>query len=336
MSLYLSKGTIELQSAPSIKSFAAAVGKKEGEGPLKNSFDYIADDITLGGKSFEKSEGLLQQNALRLALKKGELSESDISFSFAGDLLNQCTGSSYGLREFSFPYIGIYGACSNMAETLALAALFIDNGIGTNAVAITSSHFCAAERQYRFPLNYGGVRTATSQWTVTGAGCAIVAAHDKPPYVKSLTFGSITDMGVKDANNMGAAMAGAAYETISAHLANTGQSIDSFDYIITGDLGEVGSKLLYDLFNRDNIPIKEKHKDCGTMIYDLNQQNVNSGGSGCGCSASVLCGYILQELAQGKMKNVLFTATGALLSPTMTHQGETIPCIAHAVQLTDN
>ncbi|MDR1754076.1 MAG: stage V sporulation protein AD [Eubacterium sp.] len=333
MSLFLSKGTIELKSAPSIKSYAATVGKKEGDGPLADYFDHIAEDVTMGEKSWEKSESLLQQSALRIALEKGNLSERDISFIFAGDLLNQCTSSSYGLRDYNFPYIGIYGACSNMAESLALAGIFIDNGIGDNAAAITSSHFCSAERQYRFPLNYGAVRSPTSQWTVTGAGCAIVSSHWQPPYIKFITFGSITDMGIKDANNMGAAMAGAAYETISAHLANTNKNINNFDLIITGDLGKIGSDLLYDLFKRNKVDIKHKHKDCGTMIFDTENQKVNAGGSGCGCSASVLCGYILRELAHSRIKNVLFVATGALLSPTMTQQGESIPGIAHALHL---
>jgi len=318
---------------PSIKSYAAAVGKKEGEGPLANCFDYIGDDVTMGEDSWEKSENAFQKQALQLALQKGELAQTDISVIFAGDLLNQCTASGYAARDSGIPFIGLYGACSTMAESLSLASVFIESGIGNYAAALTSSHFCSAERQFRFPVNYGGQRTPTSQWTATAAGCAVVAPHGAPPYVKAVTFGKIKDYGIKDANNMGAAMSGAAYDTISSHLANTGKTADDFDYIVTGDLGKVGSEILYDLFDKDKVNIQKKHKDCGLMLYDLKEQDVHSGGSGCGCSASVLCGYFLRELEQGNLKNILFTATGALMSPTIVQQGESIPGIAHAVHI---
>ncbi len=333
MSAYLKEGTIEMTTCPSVSAYAAAVGKMEGDGPLRDCFDYIADDVTMGEVSWEKSESKFQQYAFNTALSKGGFAEKDISFIFAGDLLNQCTGSSYNLRETNIPVVGLYGACSTMAESLALASVFIDNSVGCNAAALTSSHFCSSERQFRFPLNYGGQRTPTSQWTTTGSGCAIVSPHGEPPYVKAVTFGTIQDMGIKDANNMGAAMAGAAYATISKHLANTNSSIDDYDLILTGDLGKVGSDLLCDLFSKDNVDISQKHNDCGLMIYDMEKQDVHAGGSGCGCSASVLCGYILQEIAQGKLKNVLFAATGALLSPTVVQQGESIPGISHAIHL---
>ena len=336
MSAYLKEGTIELTTCPSVSAYAAAVGKMEGDGPLRDCFDYIADDVTMGEVSWEKSESKFQQYAFNTALTKGGFAEKDISFIFAGDLLNQCTGSSYNLRETNIPVVGLYGACSTMAESLALASVFIDNSVGQNVAALTSSHFCSSERQFRFPLNYGGQRTPTSQWTATASGCAIVSPHNKPPYVKAVTIGTIQDMGIKDANNMGAAMAGAAYQTISKHLANTNTSIDDYDMILTGDLGRVGSDLLTDLFGRDNVDITKKHQDCGLMLYDMEKQDVHAGGSGCGCSASVLCGYILQEIAQGKLKNVLFAATGALLSPTVVQQGESIPGISHAVHLSYN
>lgn len=333
MGNYLGQGTLSFYNAPSVTSYAAAVGPKEGEGPLADCFDYIAENADLGEATWEASESALQKKAFRTALQKGGLSENDISFIFAGDLLNQCTSSAYGLRDFSIPFIGLFGACSTMAESLAVASVFVESGLANNAVALTSSHFCAAERQFRFPVNYGGQRTPTAQWTVTGAGCAVVSPHGQPPYVKAVTFGKINDMGVKDANNMGAAMSGAAYETISTHLANTKTNINSYDLIVTGDLGKVGSGLLFDLFNKDKVDISKVHKDCGIMIYDLEGQDVHSGGSGCGCSASVLCGYILQEIAQLKLKNVLFVATGALMSPTMIQQGESIPSVAHAVHI---
>lgn len=333
MSTFLKGGTIVLDSSPSLKSFAAAVGKVEGQGPLSHCFDYIADDDTLGEPTWEKSEKKLQQYALENALRKGSLSEADIDFLFAGDLLNQCVASGYNARETEMAFVGLYGACSTMAESLCLASIFIDNNLGSNAAAMTSSHFCSAERQFRFPLNYGGVRTPTAQWTATASGCAIVSPHDQPPYVKAVTLGKVQDMGVTDANNMGAAMAVAAYDTISRHLANTNQSIDAFDMILTGDLGKVGSDILYDLFKRDKVDIAGKHSDCGLMLYDLQKQDVHAGGSGCGCSASVLCGYILQEVQQAKIKNVLFAATGALMSPTIIQQGESIPGISHTVHI---
>lgn len=333
MSNLTKDGTIFLPTSPSIASYAAAVGKKEGEGPLANCFDYIAEDVTLGENSWEKSESKLQQYAFTNALSKGDFSESDIDFLFAGDLLNQCVASAYGSRDTSIPFFGLFGACSTMAESLSLASIFVDSGTAVNAAAVTSSHFCSAERQFRLPVNYGGQRTPTAQWTATAAGCAIVSSHGAPPYVKAVTVGKIKDMGVTDANNMGAAMATAAYDTISRHLANTEQSVDDFDLILTGDLGQVGSDILVELFQKDNVDILGKHNDCGLMLYDLKSQDVHAGGSGCGCSASVLCGHILPEIAKGNLKNVLFAATGALMSPTIVQQGESIPGISHAVHI---
>lgn len=333
MSNLTKDGTIFLPTSPSIASYATAVGKKEGEGPLANCFDYIAEDVTLGENSWEKSESKLQQYAFTNALSKGDFSESDIDFLFAGDLLNQCVASAYGSRDTSIPFFGLFGACSTMAESLSLASIFVDSGTAVNAAAVTSSHFCSAERQFRLPVNYGGQRTPTAQWTATAAGCAIVSPHGAPPYVKAVTVGKIKDMGVTDANNMGAAMATAAYDTISRHLANTKQSVDDFDLILTGDLGQVGSDILTELFRKDNVDISGNHNDCGLMLYDLKKQDVHAGGSGCGCSASVLCGHILPEIAKGNLKNVLFAATGALMSPTIVQQGESIPGISHAVHI---
>ncbi len=333
MANIIKDGTINLQSAPTISSYASAVGKKEGEGPLAEYFDYISEDVTLGESSWEKSESKLQQYAFTNALSKGNFSESDMDFMFAGDLLNQCVASAYGARDTSIPFFGLFGACSTMAESLGLASVFVDSGAAINAAAVTSSHFCSAERQFRLPVNYGGQRTPTAQWTATAAGCAIVSPHGAPPYVKAVTVGKIKDMGVTDANNMGAAMAEAAHDTISRHLANMGQSIEAFDLILTGDLGKVGSDILIELFRKENVDISEKHNDCGLMLYDLKKQDVHAGGSGCGCSASVLCGYILPQIAKGNLKNVLFAATGALMSPTIVQQGESIPGISHAVHI---
>ncbi|MCM1333685.1 MAG: stage V sporulation protein AD [Bacteroides sp.] len=333
MSNYLNGGTIEMSNPPTIHSYAAAVGKMEGEGPLGSCFDYVGEDSTFGENTWEKAESRLQQHALEHALAKGAVSEGELSFVFAGDLLNQCTGSAYSLRDIGVPFIGLYGACSTMAESLSMAGIFMDNGIGKYNVALTSSHFCSAERQFRFPETYGGQRTPTAQWTATASGCAVVAPHADPPYIKSVTIGTIKDMGIKDANNMGAAMAGAAYETIVAHFKNTGLAADFFDLILTGDLGEVGTKLLRDLFLRDGVNLEATHNDCGLMLFDRQKQDVHAGGSGCGCSASVLCGHILERIKKGELKNVLFTATGALMSTTLVQQGESIPGIAHAVHI---
>lgn len=333
MAKIIKDGTIQMDACPTISSYGTAVGKMEGEGPLKDCFDYIADDNSLGEASWEKSESKLQQIAFNTALSKGNFSQKDIDILFAGDLLNQCVSSSYGARDSEVPFVGLFGACSTMAESLAMASLFVDGGMAANAAALTSSHFCSAERQFRLPVNYGGQRTPTAQWTATASGCAVVSPHGAPPYVKAVTIGKIKDMGVTDANNMGAAMATAAYDTISRHLANTNQSIDAFDLILTGDLGKVGSEILIELFQKDNVDISGKHNDCGLMLFDLKKQDVHAGGSGCGCSACVLCGSILEEIKQGNLKNVLFAATGALMSPTIVQQGESIPGISHAVHI---
>jgi stage V sporulation protein AD len=336
MGKYVKSGTIEMFNSPSIKSYAAAVGKKEGEGPLRDCFDAIEDDVTLGKESWEKSESELQKRAFSIALSKGQLAESDIGFIFAGDLLNQSVASGYSMRDCDIPFIGLYGACSTMAESLALASVFVENGLSDNIAALTSSHFCSAERQFRMPVNYGGQRSPSSQWTATASGCAVVSKRDEnasPPFVHAVTFGKVKDYGVTDASNMGAAMAGAAYDTIATHLSNTNKSIEDFDCIVTGDLGKVGSEILYEWFDKDKVNIKKKHKDCGLMLYDLEKQDVHAGGSGCGCAASVLCGYFLGEIAQNKISNILFTATGALMSPTVIQQGESIPGVAHCVHI---
>lgn len=333
MGTFLGDGTIRLDSMPSITSFAAVVGKTEGEGPLASTFDEIFDDISLGEKTWERSESRLQMNAFQTALSKGNYSDQDIDFLFAGDLLNQCTASNYGLRNFGIPYIGLFGACSTMAETLSMAALFIENGYGNNTAAVTSSHFCSAERQFRLPLNYGGQRTPTAQWTVTGAGAAIVSPKIAPPYIREITVGKIVDQGIKDAANMGAAMAGAASDTISRHFKNTGSTPKDYDLILSGDLGLVGSAMTEELLSKEGIELGKRYKDCGLMIFDREKQDVHAGGSGCGCSASVLCGHVLTEIQKGHIKNVLFVATGALMSPTIIQQGESIPSIAHAVRI---
>ena len=325
--------TLILENTPSILSFGAVGSKKESEGPLAGYFDQLCPDSTMGEQTWEKAECRLQKDAINIALNKAGLSPGELQYIFAGDLLNQCTSSTYGLRDLGVPFVGLYGACSTMAESLALASLFVEGGFGERTAAITSSHFCSAERQFRFPLEYGGQRTPTSQWTVTGSGAVILGKEIRGVKVCGVTIGRIRDMGVTDANNMGAAMAPAAADTLERFFGDTGRKPAEFDLIATGDLGKVGSDLLLEVLEKDGWSLSGRHNDCGLMIYDRERQQVEAGGSGCGCSASVLCAYILPALERGELKNVLFVATGALMSTTAVQQGESIPGIAHLVWL---
>lgn len=320
-------------SNAAISSYAAVVGKIESEGPYGGEFDEVIEDNKGSAETWEQAEALLQKKALGHAMEKCGLSNENAELVIAGDLLNQCTGSSYGLKEFYIPFLGVYGACSTFAESLLLAASMVNAGYVNNCAAVTSSHYSSAERQFRFPLNYGSVRTPTSQWTATAAGAAIVTSQLSPPFIRSATVGKIQDMGISDLNNMGAAMAGAAYDTITRHFRHTGTNPESFDLIVTGDLGQVGSDLLYDLLHRDGIALESRHKDCGLMIYDRESQDVHAGGSGCGCSASMMCGYFFKRVQSGELKRILYCATGALMSPTMVQQGGNIPGICHAVEI---
>ena len=328
----LGRQTVAFACPPSIVGHANVVGKKEGEGPLAGHFDHIAQDDSFGEKSWEKAESAMQRLALSAALNKAGRNTGGLDYLFGGDLLNQCIGSSFAVRGQDVPFLGLYGACSTMAEGLCLAAMVLDGGFGQWAAALTSSHFCSAERQYRTPLEYGGQRTPTAQWTVTGSGCAVLAREGNGPYITHATVGKIVDMGIKDANNMGCAMAPAACATIQAHFADTGRRPSDYDLILTGDLGQFGWEILKDLLRRDGVQADNLY-DCGTLIYDLKQQDVHCGGSGCGCSAVVLTGYLLNGMRAGKWKHILFCGTGALLSPTSTQQGESIPGICHAVAI---
>ncbi len=312
---------------------ASVVGKKEGEGPLRDSFDLISEDAYFGEKTWEKAESTMQKTALSKALEKANLPPSAVEFIFAGDLLNQCIGSAFGLRESEIPFFGLYGACSTMGESLALASMTIDGGFADCTAAVTSSHFCSAERQFRLPLEYGGQRTPTAQWTVTGSGAVILTSDGPGPYVKHVTAGKIVDAGIKDANNMGAAMAPAAYSTLSAHFQDFGLTPSDYDLIVTGDLAAMGAGILVDFFKNDGIDLSHNYNDCGLMIFSREGQDVHAGGSGCGCSASVLGGHLIPGMRNGLWNKILFAATGALLSPTSTLQGESIPCICTAVTL---
>lgn len=318
---------------PSVIAYAAVVGKAENEGPYGGEFDEVVEDNKAGSDTWEQAESLFQQRAVGHVLRKSGLEPDRIDLMIAGDLLNQCVGSSYGLKDYFIPYLGIYGACSTFAEGLLLSAALVNAGYIDTAIASTSSHFSTAERQFRFPLNYGGVRTPTAQWTATAAGAALVGFSGKPPFIRAATVGKIEDMGITDLNNMGAAMAGAAYDTLTRHMKHRGTHPQDYDVIITGDLGQVGSDLLYDLFQRDGVSLREHHKDCGLMIYDRAAQDVHAEGSGCGCSASMMCGHFFKRIQAGELKRVLYCATGALMSPTVVQQGGSIPGIAHCVEI---
>lgn len=330
------KYTIKISNNVNIHSSVGVVGKKEGEGPLGQCFDKVFNDNMLSQDSWEKAESTLQTTAVDTLLGKMQLRTDDIDVIFAGDLLNQCISSTFGLRGLDIPLFGQFGACSTMAQTLALGAIFVDSGAANRALAVTSSHFCTAERQFRFPIEYGGQRTPTAQWTVTGAGAALIDKEDSGPYVRNVTIGKINDLNIKDANNMGAAMAPAAADTIFNYLNDTNTKPEDYDLILTGDLGRVGSELLAEILMREGINISNNHNDCGLMIYDIKGQDVHSGGSGCGCCGSVFCSHIMQRLKACDLKNILLIATGALMSPTSSQQGESIPSIAHLLNICCN
>lgn len=333
MKKHLGRQSIRFNFPPSILSYASVVGKKEGEGPLAAYFDEIHEDTRFGQETWEKAESQMQTIALQTALKKGNISPSSVDMLFAGDLLNQCIGTSFAARGTDIPFYGLYGACSTMAESLSLAAMAVEGGFANHAAAMTSSHFASAERQYRLPLEYGGQRTPTAQWTVTGSGAVILKPYDQPPYIRGITTGKIVDLQIKDANNMGAAMAPAFVDTVLAHFRDTELKPSDYDLIVSGDLGQVGKELALDLFRREGYNLSGLVDDCGTMIFDLEGQDVHAGGSGCGCSGVVLCGYLLEKMKTRKYRNILFCGTGALLSPVSTQQGESIPAICHAVAI---
>ena len=327
----LSQGIFRFDAPVSAESYACAVGKLEGEGPLGSCFDEIIEDSRFGQETWEQAESQFQLEAASLAIRKAGLTKEDIDIILAGDLVNQCTSSTFGLFKLNIPYLGIFGACSTMAEGLLIASLIADSGAAQRTAAVTSSHFSTAQRQFRAPLSYGGQSTPTSQHTCTGAGAVILSHTENKPGIAGGCIGKTADLGIRDMTNMGAAMAPAAAETIRRWLNSTGTSPADYDCIITGDLGTVGSKLLLELMEREGIDISGKHLDCGAMIYDNERQGTICGGSGCGCSASVLTGYFLPMLERGEMKSFLFTATGALMSPLTSQQGQSIPAIAHLV-----
>ena len=322
-----------LPQKPVITAWAAVAGKKESEGPLGREFDLTSQDTYFGQKTWEQGEKRMQQLALETLAKKAGLLQNDCGAVCSGDLLNQCIGSSFTLRNMGIPHLGLYGACSTMAESLLVASMVVGGGFSDRVVAMTSSHFASSERQYRFPLGYGGQRTPTSQWTVTGSGAALVCRDGKGPRIEACTIGTVTDLGIRDANNMGAAMAPAAFATIKAHFADLSCSAADFDLIVTGDLGKLGKECLLALARMEGLELGGKLEDCGTLVFDLEEQDVHAGGSGCGCSAITLCSHLLNRMKSGKLKKILFCGTGALLSPTSTQQGLPIPGVCHAVSI---
>ena len=327
------KQTIVFNSSVYVKSFYSSAGKTEGEGPLGSCFDVIYTDEYIEAKSWEQAENNILRHTVTGAFAKAELTTEDIDYVFSGDLLNQCTASSFGLKDMGIPYYGLYGACSTMAESMGLGSVMVDARYGKNVLAVTSSHFCASEKQYRFPLEYGAVRTPSAQWTVTGSGAVILTSEKTDIAIESITTGKMVDLGVKDSANMGAAMAPAAAECIMTHLKDMELTPKDYDYIVTGDLGIVGSELVVELCKSEGVDISEVHLDCGSMIFDPAEQNTGAGGSGCGCSASVFCGHFCKELKNGNIKRMLLVCTGALMSPTTYQLGESVIGIAHAVGL---
>lgn len=331
------QGSGVLSVSGAVISTGSVVGKSERGGPLGEKFDLSDPTDRFGQPTWEKAESEMQRIAFAFALKRSALNVGDVGALFAGDLLNQCTGSAYGLIDYDIPYYGLYGACSTCAEGLMLSAMTVSAGYFDHAAAVTSSHNCSAERQYRTPIEYGGQRPPTAQWTVTGAGAFIVGRGEDYPDCAQITGvmpGIVIDGGITDANNMGAAMAPAAMDSLIRYFSSTGERPDGFDLILTGDLGSLGSDMLIDMMSAKGFDISKNHDDCGKMIYrGIDLPDVNSGGSGCGCSAVVMAAHIVPEIAAGRLGRVLFLATGAMMSPSSVQQGLSIPAVAHAVVL---
>ena len=327
------KASIRLERPPHILGAAAVAGSKEGEGPLGNYLDLISADPMFGRKTWEEAEAHMQNRAAHLALEKAGLTTDDLRYLFAGDLLGQLIATSFGLAELGVPLFGLYGACSTMGEALSLAAVMIDSGNAKYTEALASSHFASAEKEFRFPLAYGNQRPYSATWTVTGCGAVVLGPKGGKVRITGITTGKIVDLGIKDTMNMGAAMAPAAADLIMQNLIDFDVTPEYYDRIVTGDLGTVGQRALIDLLKEEGISIECQHMDCGIEIYDAETQDTHAGGSGCGCSAVTLCGYILRQMERGIWRRVLFIPTGALTSQTSFQEGQTIPGIAHGIIL---
>ena len=329
----IGKQTIKFDNPITITEAASIVGPKEANGPLASYFDKTLDDEFWGEKTWEKAESKIIKETANMAISKSNIPATDLDFCFAGDLLNQCISSSFGLREINIPFFGVFGACSTFVESMSLASILIDGNAAKNILCATSSHFCSAEKQFRFPLELGNQRPPTSQWTVTGAGSVVLSKVGNGPYITHITPGKIVDMGIKDANNMGAAMAPAAYDTLITHFKDTGRKPSYYDAIVTGDLGYIGKDILQDLCKKSGYNINNNYDDCGVLIFDKEEQDTHSGGSGCACVATTFCGYFFKQLREKKINKILLIATGALTNATTAQQGESIPGIAHAIAI---
>lgn len=339
----IGKQSIRFANPPYIIEGASVAGKKEGEGPLGSFFDVVEQDPMFGGTTWEEAESRLMRQAVELVIQKSGLKNEDIRYLIGGDLLGQLIATSFGIVDLEIPLFGVYGACSTMGESIAIGSVLVDGGYADKVVALTSSHFAGAEKQFRFPLSYGNQRPLAASWTVTGSGAVIISDQKKNSNeeesskvsvrVMGVTVGKIVDYGLKDSMNMGACMAPAAYKTISENLKDFNVKPDYYDRIITGDLGYVGKDILIDLLKQDGFDISANHMDCGIEIFDKNTQDTHAGGSGCGCSAITLAGYILPKLARKEWKRVLFVPTGALLSTVSFNEGNSVPGIAHGIIL---
>jgi len=335
--------TFYLDSRPNIASTGCAVGPMEADGPIGGYFDEHAKDQYFDEETWEKAESKFILTAYKHMMKKVKLRDEDIDVLIAGDLLNQSISSVFGLRGIERPFVGIYGACSTIAEGMCLGSMMVDGGFTDRVACLASSHFCSAERQFRAPLELGNQRCPSTQWTATAAGCVLIENPEIEdvnekfsgsfPYVEAITLGKMVDFGVTDSTNMGATMAPAAADTIVTHMQDLGRTPDDYDLIVTGDLGEIGSSLCLEMTRKNGKNIQDKHQDCGLLIFNKEKQDVHAGGSGCGCAASVFSGYFMKLLEQREIKRMLFLATGALFSPTSQMQGESIPGIAHALSI---
>lgn len=334
---HIGEQSIRFAEPPYVIACGSIAGKKEGDGPLGKYFDWVEEDPMCGGASWEEAEGNLQKKAVEIALDKGGLQAKDIHYLIAGDLLDQLIASTFGIMKFQIPLFGVYGACSTMGESLALASMMVEGGFAKNVMAVTSSHTAAAERQFRFPLPYGNQKPLSATWTVTGSGAVILGNQKKGkgPYVRitGITTGKVMDFGLKDSMNMGACMAPAACNVIEGHFRDFKTKTAEYDKIITGDLGLVGRRILLDMLQDKNIFIENQHMDCGIEIYYKEEQDVHAGGSGCGCAAITFAGYIMEQFRKKKWKKVLFVPTGALLSKVSFNEGRTVPGIAHGIVL---
>ena len=326
------KQTIKFDNPPTILECASIVGPKEAQGPLSKYFDQTLEDEFWGEKTWEKAESKIIKETVNTVISKSGIASSEIDFCFAGDLLNQCISSSFGLRELNIPFFGVFGACSTFVESMILGSICTES-VAKYVLCATSSHFCSAEKQFRFPLELGNQRPQTSQWTVTGSGSCILAKDGAGPYITSFTPGKIIDMGIKDGNNMGAAMAPAFADTLISHFQDTSRNPSYYDAIISGDLGYVGKDIVIDLLASKGYNIKANYNDCGVLIFDKLNQDTHSGGSGCACCGTVFSGYFFKQLKERKIKKMLLIATGALMNSTTSQQGESIPGIAHAISI---